>query len=132
MKQGFYRVCEVLLALIFLGAGLNGYLVWFGFEPLFPTSPKAMDFLGTGYLLVLVKSVECLCGLMLFMRRFIPLTLLVLLPLIVNILAFHMFVDPELLPMAIVLILLESTLLWHYKGNFKSLLSAKSKPDLSV
>ncbi|WP_134703041.1 hypothetical protein [Ammoniphilus sp. YIM 78166] len=132
MKRAFYRICEVLLALIFLGAGLNGYLVWFGFEPIFPTSPKAMEFLGTGYLLALVKTVECLGGLLILTRRFIPLALLMLLPLIVNILAFHIFVDPELLPIAMVVVLLESTLLFHYKENFKSLLSVKSKTDLSA
>ncbi|MET3699099.1 hypothetical protein [Bacillus oleivorans] len=126
----WFRVCEILLGIIFLGAGINGYLVLFGFEPVMPTSPQAMEFLGTGYLLSLEKTTEIICGLLLLIRRFIPLTLLVLGGLIVNILAFHIFVDHTLLPLAILLVLLEILLLWGYRNNFKTLF--QSKNDLSL
>lgn len=35
------RVSEILLGIIFLGAGLNGYVVLFGYEEIIPTSPAA-------------------------------------------------------------------------------------------
>ena len=38
------RLVELLLGVIFLGAGLNGYVVLFGYEEVFPTSPAAMEF----------------------------------------------------------------------------------------
>ncbi|WP_428907990.1 hypothetical protein [Niallia sp. Krafla_26] len=120
------RVCEILLGLIFLGAGLNGYAVLFGFDPFAPTSPAAMDFLGDGYLLALEKGVEIIAGILLLIGRFVPLVLTVLAGLIVNILAFHIFVDPELLLLAIFITLLEVILVWNYRDRFMGLLKSRS------
>lgn len=119
------RVAEVLLGAIFLGAGLNGYTVLFGFEPFAPTSPAAMDFLGSGYLLALEKGVEITAGLLLIIGRFVPLALVILASIVVNIFAFHVFVDSELLLFAIVVALLEVFLAWCYRDSFKSLLVSK-------
>jgi hypothetical protein len=121
------RVIEILLGAIFLGAGLNGYAVLFGFEPFVPTSPAAMEFLGDGYLLALEKGIEIIAGILLIIRRYVPLALVVLAGLIVNILAFHIFVDSELLPLAIIITVFEVILAWHYRENFKGLLENKPK-----
>ncbi|MBS4202193.1 hypothetical protein KHA93_21520 [Bacillus sp. FJAT-49732] len=123
MKINIFRVSELLLGLIFLCAGLNGYIVLFGFNPLFPTSPKAMEFLGTGYLLAMEKTPEIVCGILLIIRRLVPLALTILAPIIINILAFHIFVDHALLPLALILFLLEVILIWRYRKSFMGLLS---------
>ncbi|MCJ8008370.1 hypothetical protein ACFFF5_16115 [Lederbergia wuyishanensis] len=123
IKINIFRVSELLLGLIFLCAGLNGYIVLFGFNPLFPTSPKAMEFLGKGYLLALEKTPEIVCGILLIIRRFVPLALTILAPIIINILAFHIFVDNTLLPLAVLLFLLESVLIWRYRKSFLGLLA---------
>jgi uncharacterized membrane protein YphA (DoxX/SURF4 family) len=121
------RVAEILLGVIFLGAGLNGYFVLFGLEPFAPTSPKAMDFLGDGYLLAMEKGVEIIAGILLLIRRFVPLVLVVLAGLIVNIFAFHIFFDSELILLAIVLVLLEGFLVRHYLSNYRGLLESRPK-----
>jgi len=123
MQLNIFRVSEILLGLIFLCAGLNGYFVLFGFNPVFPTSPKAMEFLGAGYLLALEKTPEIVCGILLLIRRFVPLALMILAPIIINILAFHIFVDHSLLPLALLLSLLEVMLIWKYRKNFMSLIN---------
>ena len=119
------RIAELLLGLIFLGAGMNGYAVLFGFEPFAPTSPAAMEFLGDGYFLALEKGVEIIAGTLLLIRRFVPLTLVVLASLIVNIVAFHIFIDSNLLALAILIAILEGFLVWVYRNNFKGLLASK-------
>jgi len=121
------RFIEILLGTIFLGAGLNGYAVLFGFEPFAPTSPAAMEFLGDGYFLALEKGVEIITGVLLIIHRYVPLALVVLAGLIVNILTFHIFVDSELLPLAIIITVFEGILAWHYRENFKGLLESKPK-----
>lgn len=121
------RIAELLLGIIFLGAGLNGYAVLFGFEAFAPTSPAAMEFLGDGYFLAIEKGVEIIAGVLLLIRRFVPLTLIVLESIIVNILAFHVFVDSDLLVLAILVTILEGILLWYYRDNFKGLLESKPK-----
>lgn len=117
---------RILLSLIFIGAGFNGWVVILGFDPVFPTSPKAMELL-TGYLLVLEKSTELIGGLFLLLNVFTPAILAIFAPIVVNILLFHIFDDPSLLPLAIVVSLLEAYLLWIYRGHFKGLLDRKGK-----
>jgi uncharacterized membrane protein YphA (DoxX/SURF4 family) len=119
------RVAEIVLGTIFLGAGLNGYVVLFGFEPFAATSPAAMDFLGDGYLLAMEKGVEIIAGVLLLIRRFVPLVLVVLAGIVINILAFHIFVDSELILLAIFITLLEGYLAWYYRESFKGLLESR-------
>ncbi|MCM3740644.1 hypothetical protein M3210_10210 [Oceanobacillus luteolus] len=126
MRMGM-RLAEIVLGIIFLGAGLNGYLVLFGFEPLAPTSPAAMEFLGSGYFLALEKGVEIVAGIFLLIRRYVPLMLLILAGIIVNILAFHIFVDADLLLLAILITVLEGVLLWHYRESYRGLLESRPK-----
>lgn len=121
------RIAELLLGVIFLGAGLNGYAVLFGFEAFAPTSPAAMTFLGDGYFLALEKGVEIIAGILLLMRRFVPLTLIVLASIIVNIVAFHLFVDSNLLLLALFITALEGILVWFYRESFKGLLESRPK-----
>ena len=121
----FIRIAEIVLGLIFLGAGLNGYVVLFGFEAFAPTSPAAMEFLGDGYFLALEKGVEIIAGILLLIRRFVPLALVVLASIVVNIVAFHIFVDSELILLALLVTLLEGVLVWFYRDNFKGLLEHK-------
>jgi hypothetical protein len=123
--KGFIRTAELLLGILFLGAGLNGYFVLFGFEPFAPTNPAAMEFLGDGYLLAMEKGIEIIAGILLIIRRFIPLVLVALTGIIVNIFAFHIFVDPELLLLAIVLVVLEGILVWAYRENYKGIVESK-------
>lgn len=121
------RIAEILLGVIFLGAGLNGYVVLFGFEAFAPTSPAAIEFLGDGYLLAIEKGVEIITGILLIIRRFVPLALVVLASIIVNILAFHIFVDSELLLLAILVVLLEALLAWYYRESYKGILESRPK-----
>lgn len=120
------RIAELLLGIIFLGAGINGYVVLFGFEAFAPTSPAAMEFLGEGYFLALEKGVEIIAGVLLIIRRFVPLTLIVLASIIVNILAFHLFVDSDLLALAILVTVLEGILVWFYRDRFKGLMESRT------
>ena len=121
------RIAELLLGIIFLGAGLNGYVVLFGFEAFAPTSPAAMEFLGEGYFLALEKGVEIIAGILLLIRRYVPLVLIVLASIIVNILAFHVFLDSDLLVLALLVTILEGILIWYYRDSFKGLLESKPK-----
>jgi putative oxidoreductase len=54
--------------------------------------------------------------------RYVPLGLTLLGPVIVNILLFHIFLDPSGLPMAIVVAALALFLLWRHRSNFAALL----------
>jgi hypothetical protein len=121
-------VARVLLGLVFLVFGLNGF---FGFLPAPPLPEWALGFVGglasAGYFFPLLKSIEIAAGVMLLANRFVPLALTVLAPIIVNIAAFHLFLAPAL-PMVALLLTLEITLAWSYRDAFAPMLRAHVTP----
>jgi putative oxidoreductase len=60
-------------------------------------------------------------GLLLLIGRCVPLGLTLLGSVIVNILLFHIFLEPSGLPMAIVVAVLALFRLWRYRTNFAGL-----------
>ncbi|MFD2655517.1 hypothetical protein [Gracilibacillus thailandensis] len=124
-KNIAYHAARLVLGIIFLIAGLNGFLVVFDIEPLIPTSPKAMALFQFNYLLVVEKSLEVICGLLLLINRFVPLALTVLTPITANIFLLHIFVDPSLLILAVIMVILQGYLLYHFRDKFKGLLEIR-------
>jgi uncharacterized membrane protein YphA (DoxX/SURF4 family) len=128
MKKWTVNGSRWVLGLIFILAGLNGLVVFFGLEAFMPTSPKAMELFTMKYLLFFEKMTELILGILLIWGRFIPLALAGLSPIIANILAFHIFEDATLLPLAVILVLLEIFLLFSYRKYYQSIFEYKAKP----
>jgi hypothetical protein len=129
---------RILLGLVFLVFGLNGFL---HFIPMPPPQGKAgqlmAGFAATGYFMPLLFGTQAIAGAALLVRRFVPLALTVLAPIIVNIVAFHVFLEPSGLPLALIVLALEIFLAWSYRAAFHSVLQARdeipvgtSRPEL--
>lgn len=118
-----------LLGLVFLVFGLNGFL---GFLQMPPPEGVALTFMGglgaSGYFFPLLKGTEVLVGLALLLGRFVPLALTVLAPITLNILAFHLFLAPDGLWKALVLVALQVGLAWSYRDAFRALLAPRAQP----
>lgn len=125
MTHRIAQVSRLLLGVIFLGAGINGYAVIFGFEPFIPTSPDAMALFEFEYLLIIEKSIEVICGILLLVNRFVPFALALLSPIVANILLLHLFLDRSLLMLAFVLVTAHAYLLIYYRDNFKKIFEKK-------
>lgn len=121
MTKILRHIARIFLGVVFLGAGINGYVVFFGFEPFIETSPAAMALFQFDYLLFAEKSLEILCGILLLSNRYVPLALAVLSPIIVNILLLHLFLDYSLLLLALILLIMYGYLFYFYKENFKGI-----------
>jgi len=76
---------------------------------------------GTGYMLPLIKVTEVLAGALLLANCFVPLALVILAPVVLNIVAFHVFLTPGDVAMPIVLLVLELYLAWAYRSAYASL-----------
>lgn len=115
---------RVLLGLIFVVFGLNGFLK---FIPIPPPEGAAAEFMGglaaAGYFFPLLKVTEIAVGLALLANRFVPLALVVLAPITINIVAFNILA-PEGLPLALVIVALQVGLAWHHRSAFRPLLTA--------
>jgi uncharacterized membrane protein YphA (DoxX/SURF4 family) len=130
MKRIATHGARVVLGLIFFVFGLNGFL---HFIPQPPMSGPPENFLGaliaTGYLFPLLKATEVVSGALLLSGRLVPLALVLLAPVIVNIVAFHLFLAPSGLPVPIVVLVLESFLAHSFWSAFAGVMRVRAEPS---
>ncbi|MEL6544004.1 MAG: DoxX family protein [Myxococcota bacterium] len=121
---------RLILGLIFFVFGLNGFL---GFIEIPPLPEAAGAFLGalsaTGYLFPLVKGLEVLAGLALLAGVFVPLSLLVLAPIVVNIVAFHAVLAPDGMFVPVLTLVLGIVVAWGYRSAFAPLFEPRRPTD---
>ena len=121
---------RITLGLIFAVFGLNGFV---GFIPHPPHAGGAGELIGalasSGYMFPLVKAVELATGILLLAGRYVPLALTVLAPVVVNIVAFHLFLEPATIAVPLVALALGIYLAWTERRAFASLFVARSLGD---
>ena len=119
-------IARVLLGLMFVVFGSNIFL---HFIPMPPPHPETLAGKYTIALFVsrylyVVGLLQVAGGALLLLGRYVPLGLTLLGPVIVNIALFHIFLDPEGLPIAVIVSALALFLLWAYRGAFAGLVKA--------
>jgi putative oxidoreductase len=115
-------IARVLLGLVFAVFGSNAFL---HFIPMPPMQGQAGAFIGalvgSGYIYV-IALLQVVGGLLLLIgARFVPLSLTLLGPVIVNIMLYHIFLDQSGLAMACVISTLALFLLWVYRYRFPAI-----------
>src|ERR1051326_2865157 len=116
-------IVRVLLGLVFVVFGSNAFFKFMGPPPEMHGQAGAFmtALMSSGYMYV-VAVLQVLGGLcLLFGARFVPLGLTLLGPIIVNILLFHIFLEPTGLPMAIVVSAVALFLFWAHRQAFAGL-----------
>ena len=88
-----------------------------------------MTALFLSHYLYVVGALQVAGGALLLSGRKVPLGLTLLVPVIVNILCFHVLMAPAGLPMAIVVSLLALFLLWRYREHFAGLVKNAPTPS---
>jgi putative oxidoreductase len=116
------HICRILLGLVFVVFGSNAFL---HFMPAPPLEGQSAAFMGalmsSGYMYV-VAVLQVIGGLALIVgSRFVPLGLTLLGPVIVNIMLYHIFLNPAGLPIAIVVSVVALFLLWIYRYKFPAI-----------
>lgn len=119
-------IVRTLMGLLFLFASIS---VLFNLIPK-PELTGAVKTFNEGldaapYFLKLLKVTELLCGIAFVSGRFVPLATVVIAPIIVNILLFHVFLDRTGLPVAIFLVLANIFVAYYYRASYAGLLTAK-------
>ena len=115
-------IVRTLLGLMFVVFGLNAFLQ---FIPAPPPKGLAGDFtkaLFVSHYFYVVAILQIVGGALLLLGRWVPLGLTLLGPVIVNILLFHIFLEPSGLLVAMVVSALALFLVWAYRQAFAGLL----------
>lgn len=79
----------------------------------------------TGYLMTLIKITELVCAIAFISGFFVPIATVVIFPITLNILMYILFMGPEALPMALVLMSGNLFLAYYYRERYLSMLKAK-------
>lgn len=119
-------VVRILLGVIFLVFGLNGFLNFLdpGLEG------PALDFMMTLIqikLLTVVKTIEVLVGLAFLTNFYSRLATFLIAPIAFNIFWFHLMLEPKGLPIGIFLVLAVGFLLYHNRSVLEPILVAKPR-----
>ena len=93
-------VARVLLGLVFLVFGLNGFLHFIPMPPPTGLAGQYFTVLFVSHYFVLVFLVQVIGGVLLLANRFVPLAVALLGQVLVNILMFHVLLAPAGLPLA--------------------------------
>jgi len=129
MNSKFTKIIRFVLGLILIVFGANKLLMIFTETSFMPTpelpndARSFMTSLGaTGYILPVVGALEVYIGILLILKKWVPFALILLAPISVNILLFHIFLDLSGgMIGALLVALLNGILIYKYWQRFKPL-----------
>ena len=120
-------VARILLGLIFFVFGLNGFLQFIPMGPM-PTG-LAGQFIGAlaqSHYFWVVAALQVIGGALLLINRYVPLGLVLLGPVIVNILLYHLFLNPTGILMPIVVTVLWFIVFYAHRQYFSGLFAQRA------
>src|SRR6266550_6334434 len=112
-------IARLLLGLIFVVFGLNGFLNFLSMGPM-PTG-MAGQFMGAlivSHYYWVIAALQVVGGALLLVNRFVPLALVLLGPVIVNIICYHVFLNPAGVALAIVVVILWGIVFYSQRQYF--------------
>jgi putative oxidoreductase len=122
MNSQFTKIIRILLGLALIVFGANKFL---HFIPMEPPTGNAGDFLSSlgasGYIFPVVGVLEVLIGLLLLLKKWVPFALVLLAPISINILLFHLFLDIPGIGAALLIAVLNAILIYKNWIQFKPL-----------
>ncbi len=116
-------IARILLGLMFLTFGLNGFLQ---FIPMPPPTGMAATFLGVlaaSHYTYFLFGVQILAAVLLLSNQFVPLALVLLGAVIANILVFHLTMNPAGIGLGLVALVLWIILASRYGALFRGVLA---------
>jgi uncharacterized membrane protein YphA (DoxX/SURF4 family) len=122
MNSKVTMVLRIILGLILIIFGANKFA---GFMPAPELPESAGNFMTAlmvaGYMFPLIGAVEVIVGLLLVFKKWVPFALLLLAPVSVNIIFFHLMLAPAGIGPGAVLAILNVALIYAYWDKYKPL-----------
>ncbi len=124
MNSTFTKILRIILGLGLLFFGLSK-LIDFSIMPTHIYTGEAAIFINslsdTGYILKFVGILEILIGMLLLFNKWVSFALLLLAPITVNILLFHLFLDTPGLFVALIIVVLNAILIYKHWTVYRPL-----------
>jgi len=78
---------------------------------------------GHGYIMHVVGATEAIIGLLLVLKKWVPFALVMLVPISINVVAFHIMVNPPNIGPALAVAVVNGYLIYRHRGAYQSLFS---------
>jgi len=120
-------IARLLLGLIFVVLGLNGFLNFLSMGPM--PSGLAGQFIGAlamSHYFWVVAGLQVAGGALLLVNRFVPLGLVLLGPVIVNIICYHVFLNRTGVAPAIVVTILWLIVFYAHRQSFSGIFAQRA------
>jgi uncharacterized membrane protein YphA (DoxX/SURF4 family) len=122
MNSQFTKLMRILLGVILVVFGLNKFLKFIPAPELPENAASFITSLATtGYVLQVVGVLEILIGLLLLTNKWVAFALVVLAPISVNILLFHLFLDIPGISGALLVAIINGILMYKLWPKYKPL-----------
>ena len=120
-------IARLLLGLLFVVLGLNAFLHFLNMGPM--PSGLAGQFIGAlvqSHYMWVVAALQVIAGVLLLVNRFVPLALVLLGPVIVNILLYHILLWPMGIVLALVATILWLIVFYGVRGYFSGIFAPRT------
>jgi putative oxidoreductase len=118
-------IARILLGLIFLVIGLNGFLFFMPTPPITGPAATFFNLMISSHYSVLVFGVQVIAAIMLLTDQFVPLALVALAAVLANVLDFHITMQPAGLPLPLFTTLLWFVVAWPLRSHFALLFARR-------
>jgi putative oxidoreductase len=122
MNSMFTKIIRILLGIMLVVFGANKFLHFIPMEAPTGSAGEFMNSLGaTGYIFPVVGVLEVVIGLLLLLKKWVAFALILLAPISINILLFHLFLDIPGISGALLIAILNGILIYKHWMQYKPL-----------
>jgi putative oxidoreductase len=122
-------IARLLMGLEFTVFGSNGFLHFMQMKPPEGLAGQFLQVLVESKYVYAVAALQLIGGLLLLANRYVPLALTLLGPVIVNILLFHILMEPQELAIAIITAVLWFLVYWEVRSAFAGIFAQRVPPS---
>ena len=124
MNSKFTMIVRILLGILLVVFGSNKFLHFIPMEAPTGTAGEFMNSLdATGYIFPIVGVLEVFIGLMLLLKKWVPFVIILLAPISINILLFHLFLDIPGVSVAMLVVIFNAILIYKHWKLYRPLFS---------
>lgn len=122
MNSMFTKIVRIALGLALVVFGANKFLHFIPMEPPTGAAGEFMNSLGaTGYIFPIVGMLEVIIGALLLLKKWVAFALILLAPIAINILLFHLFLDIPGVAIALLVTVFNGVLIFKHWQQYKPL-----------
>ena len=123
-----HPIARILLGVIFVALGLNGFLLFFT-PPMTAAAGQWQAAITTSHFIWFTSAVQVIAGALLLVNRYVVFAVFVLAAILANILAYHITMMPATIAPALLTLALWFAVAWPLRAYFSPLFVDKATID---